>query len=59
MKQICLLTSFIFCRLVVPWSHNDWTLSVSAMWDTYHHTTPLWMYLKKSMLPTSSDWDKT
>jgi len=50
----------IYGRLSVPWSSSaDWTLEVYAHWSGYYPSTPLWLYLKKNGLPSTTDFDKT
>lgn len=50
----------IYGRLSVPWSSTEfWTLEVLAHWSDYYPTTPLWLYIKKNGLPSTTDFDKT
>jgi len=50
----------IYGRLTVPWSsEQDWTLEVMAHWTGPYRTSPLWLYIKRDGLPSTSDFDKT
>jgi len=51
----------IYGRLSVPWSSpsETWTLEVLAHWSDYYPSTPLWLYIKRNGLPTTTDFDKT
>jgi len=49
----------IYGRLIVPKSSKSWTLEVLAHWSNHYPSTPLWLYIKKDRLPTTSDFDKT
>jgi len=50
----------IYGRLSVPWSSSStWTLEVLAHWSDYYPSTPLWLYIKKNGLPSTTDFDKT
>jgi len=50
----------IYGRLSVPWSSTEfWTLEVLAHWSDYYPSTPLWLYIKKNGLPSTTDFDKT
>jgi hypothetical protein len=52
----------IYARLFVPWYRDgtsDWTLTLMASWTKRHYTTPLWLFIKKTGLPTTTNFDKT
>lgn len=49
---------FVFGRLTVPWTQREWRLTVSAFWTNHFYTTPLWIYLKRSNIPSPSNFDK-
>ena len=46
-------------RISTPWTRQPLSVVVRALWadDTYS-TTPIWMYLKKGSMASSSDYDK-
>jgi len=47
-------------RLMVPWSTEEsWTLEVLAYWSGEFSSTPLWLYIKRAGLPSTTDFDKT
>lgn len=44
----------------MPWSSTEiWTLEVLAHWSDYYPSTPLWLYIKRNGLPSTTDFDKT
>jgi len=50
----------IYGRLTVPWSSEEiWTLEVMAHWTGPYRTSPLWLYIKRNGLPSTTDFDKT
>lgn len=50
----------IYGRLSVPWSSTEiWTLEVLAHWSDYYPSTPLWLYIKRNGLPSTTNFDKT
>lgn len=50
----------IYGRLTVPWSSEEiWTLEVMAHWSGPFRSSPLWLYIKRNGLPSTSDFDKT
>ena len=45
---------------MVPWSSDEsWTLEVLAHWSGQFSSTPLWLYIKRAGLPSTTDFDKT
>lgn len=50
----------LYGRLMVPWSSDEsWTLEVLAHWSGQFSSTPLWLYIKRAGLPSTTDFDKT
>lgn len=50
----------LYGRLMVPWSTEEsWTLEVLAYWSGEFYSTPLWLYIKRAGLPSTTDFDKT
>lgn len=46
-------------RIDVPYGmSHGFTLTVAAHWRRRRYNSPVWMYLRKTGLPTQSDWDK-
>ena len=49
-------------RVFVPYYRgdtNDWTLTLIASWTKGYQSTPLWLFIKKTGLPTTTSFDKT
>lgn len=50
----------LYGRLMVPWSTKDsWIMEVRAHWSQQFSSTPLWLYIKRAGLPSTTDFDKT
>lgn len=46
-------------RVEVPYEmSHGFTLTVATHWRRRRYNTPIWMYVRKTGLPSSSDWDK-
>jgi len=52
----------IFGRLIVPWPTSAakiWTLEVLAYWSEHFNSAPLWLFIKKDGIPSTTDFDKS
>ena len=63
-EEPILLLNFFFhissYRLMVPWSTKDsWIMEVRAHWSQQFSSTPLWLYIKRAGLPSTTNFDKT
>jgi len=46
-------------RVEVPYEmSHGFTLTLAAHWRRRRYNTPIWMYVRKTGLPSSSNWDK-